>query len=44
MERNHLQDQGIDGEILLKCFFKKWGEKTWTGMLWLGTGAGDRSL
>jgi len=33
MERNHLEDLGLDGKILLTCIFKKWDEKTWTGLL-----------
>jgi len=24
-ERNHLQDLGLDGRIILKCIFRKWG-------------------
>jgi hypothetical protein len=42
--RNHLEDLGVDGRILLKCILKKWDEKTWTGLLWLRIGAGDRPL
>jgi len=44
MERNHLEDLGVDGRILLKCIFKKWDRKSWTGLLWLRIGAGDRTL
>jgi len=43
MERNQLEDLGIDRRILLKCIFKKWDRKTWTGLLWLRIGAGDRT-
>jgi hypothetical protein len=25
MERDHLGDPGLDGRIILKCNFKKWG-------------------
>jgi hypothetical protein len=30
----------IDVRIMLKSIFKKWGGKTWTGLLWLGIGTG----
>ena len=26
---------GMDGRIILKCFFKTW---SWTGLAWLGMG------
>jgi hypothetical protein len=31
-ERGHLEDLGIDGKIILKCIFKKWNGKDWTGL------------
>jgi len=34
MERNHLEDLGVDVKIILKCISKKcYGE--WTGLIWL---------
>ena len=44
MERDHLEDLGVDG-IYLKWVFKKWGGEVGTGFLWIriGTGGG-RSL
>ena len=30
MKRNHLEDLGVDGNIILKCIFKKWNGESWT--------------
>ena len=40
--RNHLEDPGVDGRIILKCNFKKWVGEAWSGLIWLriGTGGG----
>jgi hypothetical protein len=40
-ERDHVEDPGIDGRIILKLISEKW-DGAWTGLIWLriGTGGG----
>jgi hypothetical protein len=37
MERDHLEDSGVDGSIILMWIFKK-GMGPWTGLIWLRIG------
>jgi hypothetical protein len=39
--RNHLEDQGVDGRVILKCIFKRWGGgMNWIVVARIGTGGG----
>jgi len=35
MERDHLENPGIDGRITLRWIFRKWDVGAWTGSSWL---------
>jgi len=39
-ERYHLEDQVVDGKIILRWIFGKWDVGTWTGLIWLRIGTG----
>ena len=41
-ERDHLEDPGVDGTIILRWIFSKWAVGPRTGLIWLriGTGVG----
>jgi hypothetical protein len=42
-EIEHLEDQGVDGRMILIWICRKWDVGIWTGLSWLriGTGGGD---
>jgi hypothetical protein len=42
--REHLEDPGVDGRIILRCIFRKWDLGVWTGSSWLRIGTGGRHL
>jgi hypothetical protein len=42
--RDHLEDLGIDGRIILEWILWKWGERVWIGFIWLRIETGGRLL
>ena len=43
-EREHLEDPGVDGRIILRWIFRKWDVGLWNGSSWLRIGAGGGQL
>jgi len=43
-ERDHMEDPGVDGRIILRWIFRKWDVGTWTGSSWLRIGVGGRHV
>jgi len=35
MERDHMEDPGVVGRIILTGIFRKWDVGAWTGLFWL---------
>jgi hypothetical protein len=42
--QNHLEDQGVDGRIILNWIFRKWDAGARTGLIWFRIGTGGRLL
>jgi len=43
-ERDHFEDIGVDGTVILKWIFQKWDGEAWTGCNWLRIRNGGGSL
>jgi hypothetical protein len=42
--RDHLEDPGVDGRIILRWIFRKLDVSSWTGLICLRIGTGGRLL
>jgi hypothetical protein len=40
-ERDHWENQGVEGRIILRWIFRKWDVEVWTGLIWLRIDTGD---
>jgi hypothetical protein len=42
--RDHLEDQSVDGSIIIRWIIRKWHVGVWTGSSWLRIGTGGGHL
>jgi len=40
--KDHLEDPGVDGRIILRWIFRKWAMAAWTGLILLRIWTGGR--
>jgi len=43
-EKDHLEDPGINGRLILRRIFRNWDVGAWTESIWHRTGIGDGHL
>ena len=43
-KRDHLENPGVVGKVILRWIFRKWGMGTWAGLIWLMKGTGGWPL
>jgi len=43
-KRDHLEDLGVDGRIILKWIVRQWDVRAYTGSKWLRIGTGGGHL
>jgi len=43
-ERDHLEDPGVDGRIIMRWIFRNLDVGEWTGLIWLRIGTGGGHL
>ena len=43
-EVDHLEEQGVDGRIIVRYTFRKWDVGAWSGSIWLRIETGDGRL
>jgi hypothetical protein len=42
--KNHWENPGVDGSIILRRNFRKWDVEVWIGLSWLGIETGGGNL
>jgi len=43
-ERDHLEDPGVDGMIILRWMFRKWDVRELPGSIWVRIGTGGENM